>query len=284
MDLEEKLYELAKKSFLTISPLSLLDKKDSIKKRMKRLKPLCDIYLELEGLTKIKELERFKPEDLNPNDEDYHAKLGFFVKTHDIHAQGANIINKLNKKNYNNEEIFIKAANVRQGIVVAGYVAKGDKSLLFDVESRYVVPLLEQRCEGIGINLDSKLKELGFDEIEILRQFVSNSAVNYIANKIDESINISVEENSKYRILTISDKGTGIKTDDLSEIFTTYTEDGTGIGLQLVKRLTELRNGHIEVYTRHNGITKSYSTNDIVDDSVQLQSTGTTFKIYLPKT
>ncbi|MFH1439061.1 MAG: ATP-binding protein [Candidatus Woesearchaeota archaeon] len=88
------------------------------------------------------------------------------------------------------------------------------------------------------------------------------------------------------RIDIVSDEGTGIPADILPKIFGAYTKgksDGKGIGLQMLKRLVDLRNGHIVVTsTTENGDTYRYNTRtQIVRKQRKRLDRGTTFQVYL---
>ena len=86
------------------------------------------------------------------------------------------------------------------------------------------------------------------------------------------------------RTITVIDRGTGIYKDKLPIIFGTYTEDGTGIGLQLVKRILDLRGGYAEVTSTQLGApTFKYNTSSGELQQIQQYPQGTTFRLYFPK-
>ncbi len=99
---------------------------------------------------------------------------------------------------------------------------------------------------------------MDFDDRK-MEQIISNLVSNAIKfTPTDGSITVTTKEEDEHLILTIEDTGSGIPEEDLPNIFDRYyraknTEDknikGTGIGLAMVKKLVELVNGRIEVFS-----------------------------------
>ncbi|URN82807.1 ATP-binding protein [Acetobacterium wieringae] len=87
---------------------------------------------------------------------------------------------------------------------------------------------------------------------QILINLISN-AIKY--NRPDGQVTIRLEENGDHLYFHVIDTGLGIPADQLSAIFepflrlpeTSNVVEGTGIGLTLVKQLSQLINGSIEV-------------------------------------
>ncbi|MCX7770141.1 MAG: ATP-binding protein [Proteobacteria bacterium] len=103
---------------------------------------------------------------------------------------------------------------------------------------------------------------------QILINLISNSA------KFTEQgyIKISQELENDHLIISVADTGCGIKEEDLKKLFNAFTQledaktkryEGTGLGLTIVKKLTELLNGKVYVES--------------------VWGKGTTFTIVLPK-
>lgn len=96
-----------------------------------------------------------------------------------------------------------------------------------------------------------------------LRQVLASLTDNAIKFTGDGFINIqagyfALEDNCITLNCTVSDSGSGIPTERLSEIFNSFEQldggnsrlyGGTGLGLSLVQRLVELMGGHIQVET-----------------------------------
>ena len=107
--------------------------------------------------------------------------------------------------------------------------------------------------------------------------------------------NIEIRENPNYRSLSVTDNGPGIVDKDnvplpeerLHEIFGGYTskKTGGGLGLQVVRRLAQLRGGYVNVTTKTKGnepIGFSTKFGAIPPEHIQ-RETGTRFTIYVPK-
>lgn len=103
----------------------------------------------------------------------------------------------------------------------------------------------------------------------IILNLISNAIKHH--DQADAIINIGCKENDKYHIFYVTDNGPGIPKqfqDHVFEIFKTLKPrdavEGSGIGLSIVKKMTEALGGQIEIL--------SYEG-----------QRGTTFNIYLPK-
>ncbi|MBL8151990.1 MAG: ATP-binding protein, partial [Blastocatellia bacterium] len=88
---------------------------------------------------------------------------------------------------------------------------------------------------------------------EILDNLLSN-AVRH--TDYEGSIKISAKEHANYMVFSVTDTGTGIAPEDLTNIFRRFVsvgetrEGGTGLGLAIVKRLVEVQGGQIGVESR----------------------------------
>ncbi len=93
------------------------------------------------------------------------------------------------------------------------------------------------------INLDMEENHLiRFDKTHFY-QIITNIMQNAIdASDPASPIDLSLKHDKKYIIISIKDKGSGIEAEDMNRIFEPYfsrKSKGTGIGLALVKRLSE---------------------------------------------
>ncbi len=127
--------------------------------------------------------------------------------------------------------------------------------------------------KGIGIQLDieSGLPKLTVDENafhDIARNLIHN-AVKY---SFEGTVTIAMYEKNDFITLQVRDQGIGIAADDLEKIgeefFRTGNakafEEGTGLGISLVKRLVEQHGGRLDIQSRLNH--------------------GSTFTVYFPRT
>ncbi len=95
-----------------------------------------------------------------------------------------------------------------------------------------------------------KDRKIKFDRTHFYQIFT-----NILQNAIDASptggeIHINLFESRSYLVLEIIDQGKGIKQEDISRIFDPYftrKQRGTGLGLALVKRLTEVNHSVVRV-------------------------------------
>jgi PAS domain S-box-containing protein len=91
------------------------------------------------------------------------------------------------------------------------------------------------------------------------KKLLKNILVNLITNAIkfspeDGRINILAEVNDSTGVISVSDPGIGIPKDDLEHIFSSFYRaanatniQGTGLGLHIVKRFTELMGGSVTI-------------------------------------
>ena len=97
---------------------------------------------------------------------------------------------------------------------------------------------------------------MSVDEVK-LRQVIVNLIVNAIKFSPERStITVTTDREPKYVRIEVSDQGPGIKPEEATHIFELFGQgvtpserpnSGIGIGLHLVKRITELHGGHVGV-------------------------------------
>ncbi len=106
---------------------------------------------------------------------------------------------------------------------------------------------------------DTTLPQLPIDEVKMRQVFV-NLLVNAIKFSPDNSrVTIQTARDGDHLRVEVRDKGAGIHPDDTPHIFELFgqgvhgdqREGGLGIGLHLVKRITELHGGHVGVNSTH---------------------------------
>lgn len=118
--------------------------------------------------------------------------------------------------------------------------------------------ILENKAEIKITSIDPK--KLRFSRINF-RSILYNLLSNAIKYKLEDNppvIHISfLADDEKYDVLSVSDNGLGIKEEYIPKIFQMFKRvhshvEGTGIGLYLVKRITENAGGKIVVESREN--------------------------------
>jgi signal transduction histidine kinase/CheY-like chemotaxis protein len=132
-------------------------------------------------------------------------------------------------------------------------------------------PLIDQRGHSFSVSLPSRHVKVSGDASRLAQVFgnLLHNAAKYTPESGNVSIATSLEEG--FATITVRDNGPGIPDEMLGSIFDLFTqlprslarsEGGLGIGLTLVKRITEMHGGTV---------TASSST-----------ETGTTFTVRLP--
>ena len=123
-----------------------------------------------------------------------------------------------------------------------------------------VVTTFSQRARDREIELSVSSNEttlmMDYDETR-LRQIITNLVENALTNTPNNgTINIDIQDNAQDLKISITDSGVGISKENLPRIFDQfYRVDGSrssitggaGLGLTIVKKLTEAHNGSIDV-------------------------------------
>ncbi len=120
-----------------------------------------------------------------------------------------------------------------------------------------VRPILEEKgfkFEVINNCLPDDTVILDTDRFaRVIQNIVSNS-VKYARKDVRGKIKLEAQSYEKSVILSISDNGIGVESEDLSKMFDTFyradksrtrVKDGSGLGLSVCKQIVELHGGHI---------------------------------------
>lgn len=117
------------------------------------------------------------------------------------------------------------------------------------------------KSRGVNLIFDTDVEEkymaVDDDKIERIMLNLLSNAVKF-TNKDDEIL-VTVEDNDDFVIISVKDTGVGIPEDKLKMIFDRFAQvdktltrnrEGSGIGLSLVKTLTEMHGGNIKVNSK----------------------------------
>ena len=175
---------------------------------------------------------------------------------------------------------FISGAADRLNKLINGLL---DYSRLSNIQENEQVNLTDT-LEQVILSLDSMIKSTdaeihigdmpklpGYPEhLYIMFMNLLQNAMKFKHPDRKPEIHVSCEKLDKDYLFEITDNGIGIEEKYHSKIFTIFqrlhdksTYEGTGLGLALVKKITELHNGLVQVVSNESG-------------------EGCTFKIYLP--
>jgi signal transduction histidine kinase len=137
------------------------------------------------------------------------------------------------------------------------------RSLTFAEVARGAVETTRPMAERYGVSLvvefDEDLPELLLDEVKI-RQVVVNLLVNAVKfSPRGGSVTLRTRRDGNFVRFEVCDHGPGVPAEQATQIFELFSQGpgeasgargGLGIGLHLVKRLTELHGGHVGVNSR----------------------------------
>ena len=115
---------------------------------------------------------------------------------------------------------------------------------------------LEKKGFSVQANIASDLPEMNFDG-----EAISSILVNLLSNAMkfspkDKEVTVKLFKKNGNAVLQVADKGIGISTREISRIFKRFYRSkheivsesrGSGLGLTLVKHITEAHGGRIEV-------------------------------------
>lgn len=136
--------------------------------------------------------------------------------------------------------------------------------------------------KGISVVFDTEVEEhlLAFDKESLERVLLNllSNAIKFTHAGGNIFVNLSVDEEREVVLIDVEDNGIGIPKDNLDKIFdrfiqvnksTTRDNEGTGIGLSIVKKLMNLMGGDCTVTSTLNvGTTFTVTLKDVVVDEV----------------
>ncbi len=138
--------------------------------------------------------------------------------------------------------------------------------LAADLDSIVTGFMILARRKNIDLNFINnwKYSDATWYDRDILQKVISNLISNALkftpqSGEVLISLDEGNDSRGKFALISVEDSGIGIPPDQLEKIFDRFyqvanqgdlTKEGTGIGLSLVKKLTELHNGKLEVTSK----------------------------------
>jgi signal transduction histidine kinase len=117
-------------------------------------------------------------------------------------------------------------------------------------------PTAQKHGIDIAVTLEPDLPETEIDEVK-MRQVLVNLLVNAVKFSPEgHGVSVRTRDDGEFLVVEVADHGPGIKPEETAHIFDLFGQglrqhdgktSGLGIGLHLVKRITELHGGHVGV-------------------------------------
>lgn len=134
------------------------------------------------------------------------------------------------------------------------------RSIKLDVVTRQVVdnlkPLIQSKCLDIKMNISSNLPVIVTDEQKLI-QIIVNLLSNAIKYTTSGTVCIGAVVNCESVSIYVEDTGIGVPEGELDNIFKEFyrvhngpLQQGSGLGLSIVKKLVDLLGGHIMVQSK----------------------------------
>ncbi len=156
---------------------------------------------------------------------------------------------------------LLSIARARAGEVAGPRETVDLSQIAKDVAELYE-PLVEAEGGNLKVEIDGKVNVMA--NRQLLSQVVANlldNAVKYGLAADTKSITISTALKDNKAIFTVADHGTGISktdharaTERFTRLETSRSKPGSGLGLSLVKAVTELHGGELEFADNHPGL------------------------------
>lgn len=154
-------------------------------------------------------------------------------------------------------------------ITLLKYSKLDSGSVKLKKEKLNVSAMINSILETLSISLELKEVDIELNNLDFTltcdKNWTKEAITNIIKNAIEHlkeqgHIEISGETNPLYDAIIIKDNGTGIKKEDIKNIFkrfysTSSSKNSIGIGLNMAKLIIERQNGKIEVESKLNSYT-----------------------------
>lgn len=230
--------------------------------------------LELKNI-ELEEIDKSKTNFLYRVEHELKAPIGAILSMLSVVVRGYNSVDDNKKIDFLNRSM-IRIKGMKDMVVdllsLSRIEAKNfrlnkadiDISTLTEKMITELTPYSQKKKIGIKTHIDKNIPLLKADS-DALTEIIRNLIHNAIKYSFEGVVTVSLLSDKKNIILSIKDTGIGISEDDLNNIFEEFYrtsnakafEEGTGLGLSLVKKLIEQHNGNIEIKSEINKGTES---------------------------
>ena len=232
--------------------------------------------------------------------EDYPSFLGLSLIEHNFNNIAQSLIGYANfldrglkdissvKELLEERSYFLIYENARIILTLIAYLSTGNKRFLVPIDTCSFPELLENL---VGYRSNCHYDFAGFQSVPSDVYFAVHELVkNARENLVNDGISVTFRLEDSNLVAIVKDNGTGISADKLPKIFGSYTdkEQDSGIGLQVVKRMVDLKGGYVDVISTELGKhTFKYDTKfgkvQRVGQPLTQEISGTYFILNFPK-
>lgn len=157
----------------------------------------------------------------------------------------------------------------------------------FSIMTKMILENMRINAESKGVNLNLECTNQDYN-IDFVPDYCHSIVSNLMSNAVKftpsgGSVTVKLSKHGSKVSLSIADTGVGISANDLPHIFDLFYQGdtgsaslGTGIGLALVKQMTEAMNGKIEVESQQGNGTTFYLT-------LPAKHAGSTYPKWVPR-
>ncbi len=238
------------------------------------------------------------------NQKHYHSNLSLSILKHDLRSvsQVLRSYKGFIKEYLKGDENFLEVVhkNARnlsktydscvKTLALMPYVVSGDRKYLFSMDTRLIKKHFNNNMKSLDLKCNIEgLKKIDSDIVYALWNMLRNSRDAYAQDNMNKRYRIDLRISKGKSIIDISvtDHGIGIPKSELPLIFSNFSKNsmtGYGVGLQLVKRIAELKEGYVDVISKHGrGSTYGYDTASgavIRNNEIKYKNHGSRFALY----
>jgi signal transduction histidine kinase len=143
----------------------------------------------------------------------------------------------------------------------------------------------DKKKQRVSFSFPTKPIMIHADARRLKQAFVNllSNAIKFTAVGGELGLDVQLNEIERQVIITVWDKGIGIKPEEMPKLFKAFTQidaklsrqyEGTGLGLSLVKEIVELHHGNIHVISTNNEGSKFYITLPVIDTNINASENG----------